>query len=230
MLFMIVTGCTGARLEAAPGERSPSIEIKPIAHDAICVTKGEIANQTIREPTVRAFARGAGGDAAQLKFTYGGESETTRDLASGEARHQLGLKLRAEDSCNVVYVMWRLDLNGLTPPKPKLAVSVKRNRGKRTHEECGAEGYTKVKPAKSSPIPVLEIGATHTLRAEIVGDELFAWIDGKLSWQGHLPEDARDMTGPAGLRSDNVRLEVLELAAPLGEGVLPACKRHEHDD
>jgi hypothetical protein len=224
MLIMIATGCGSARLEAAPGERSPSIELAPVAHDAICVTKGEITNKSITEPTVRAFARGAGGDAAQLKFTFRGLSDTERDLASGEARHQLGLKLRAEDSCNVVYIMWRLD------PKPRLAVSVKRNRGKRTHEECGANGYLKVKPAKSSPLPALEIGATHTLRAEIVGDELVAWVDGKIAWRGHLPDDARDMTGPAGLRSDNLKLDVLELAAPHTDAESPACKRHEHDD
>ena len=228
MLLMIATGCGSTRLEAAPGDRSPSIEVKPIAHEAICVTKGEITNAAITGPTVRAFALGATGDAAQLTFTFRGETDTTRDLASGEARRQVGLKLRAEDSCNVVYVMWRLD------PKPKLSVSVKRNRGQRTHEECGANGYIKVKPIKSSSVPYLEVGATHRLRAEIVGDELVAWIDGKIAWQGHLPDDARDMTGPAGIRSDNLKLDGLELATPHGTGPaerdLPACKRHEHDD
>ena len=227
MALVIATGC-GSTLEAASGERTPSIELRPITHDAICVTKGEIENAAITQPTVRAFARGAGGDAAQLRFTFRGESDTTRELASGEARRQLGLKLRAENSCNVVYVMWRLD------PKPKLTVSVKRNRGKRTHEECGAAGYINVKPAKTAPVPALEVGNTHTLRAEIVGDDLFAWIDGRLTWQGHLPEEARDMTGPAGIRSDNLKLDVLELAAPHADqgarSEWPACKRHEHDD
>ena len=93
---------------------------------------------------MRGYALGAGGDAAALTFTYQGEAENTRELASGELRRQLGLKLRAQDGCNVVYVMWRLD------PTPKLEVSVKFNPGKRTHEECGADGYTKVKPARRS--------------------------------------------------------------------------------
>jgi hypothetical protein len=224
LLIMIATSCGSPRVEAAPGQRLPSIELAAIAHESVCVTKGSITDKMITEPTVRAFARGTGGDAAQIRFTYRGDSDSVRELASGAARRQVGLKLRAEDSCNVVYVMWRLD------PKPKLEVSVKRNPGKHAHEECGADGYTKVKAQRASPVPDLEIGATHTLRAEIVGDELVAWIDGKVAWQGHLPDEARDMTGPAGLRSDNIKLDLLELAAPHSDNEGPACKRHEHDD
>jgi hypothetical protein len=55
------------------------------------------------------------------------------------------------------------------------------------------------------------------LRASIRGDELRAWIDDRLVWQGALPEAARELAGPAGLRTDNVRLDRLELA----------CNRHE---
>ena len=222
MLVVLVTGCTTPRLDAAP-DHAPAIDVHPIAASALCVTKGALADQKISEPTVRAFALGSAGDAASLRFTYRADAGTTRELASGQARRQVGLKLRAQDSCNVVYVMWRLD------PKPKLEVSVKYNPGMRTHEECGANGYTKVKPAHASPVPELAEGDAHTLRAEITGDQLTAWIDGRVAWQGTLPGEARQIQGPAGLRTDNLELDGLELAVARGDAG-PVCKRHERDD
>jgi len=213
----ILGACGAPRAEAAP-ERA---ELHAVDHEALCVTKGAIGKGAIAEPTVRAFAVGSHGDAAQLTFTFGGDSEKGRRLASGQMRRQLGLKLRAADSCNVVYVMWRLD------PKPKLEVSVKSNPGKRRHEECGANGYHKVKPSHAEDVPELATGSSHTLRAEIRGDDLYAWIDGALAWRGRLPDEARDLAGPAGLRTDNVKLDALELAAPRGDASGPVCKRHE---
>jgi hypothetical protein len=223
-LAALAAGCGSARLEAAPAEQTPSIALAPIAHDALCVTKGAIADRSVTAPTMRAFVRGAGGDAAQLVFTFRGETDVDRALATSGDRRQLGLKLRAHDSCNVIYVMWRLD------PKPKLDVSIKLNAGQRTHDDCGANGYTKVRPQRALPVPALEAGATHTLRAEIVGDDLAAWIDGTLAWQGHLPDDARTLAGPVGIRSDNLKLDLVELAAPHGDVPGPACTRGEHDE
>ena len=226
MLLLAMTACGTPPIEAAPAttEHAPTIELRPIAHDQSCVTKGEGADAAVREPTVRAVARGSRGDAAALTFTFGGDAARGRALANGELRRQMGLKLRAQDSCNVVYVMWRLD------PKPKLEVSVKANPGKRTHEECGADGYTKIRPARSHALPPLEIGSTHTLRAEIVGDDLFAWVDSALVWTGTLPAEARSISGPAGMRSDNVKLDGLALSAPHSSAAATECKKTEHDD
>lgn len=218
MLAIVATSCGSTTLDAAPAPR----KLTPVAHDALCVTKGAVDKGAVTEPTVRAFARGSDGDAAQLTFTYRGQSAAGRELASGQLRRQVGLKLRAQDSCNVVYVMWRLD------PKPRLEVSVKSNPGKHTHDECGAEGYTKVKPAAN--VAELEDGKTYTLRAEISGDELVAWIDGALAWRGTLPSTARDIRGPAGLRSDNVQFDIVEFAAPSSapdSRTGPVCKKTE---
>ena len=224
VILALVAGCGSRRTEAAPRDHKPTIDVAKIADADLCVTKGHVNALAIEEPTMRGYARGFGGDAASLTFTYRGESFETRELAGGEARRQIGLKLRAQDSCNVVYVMWRLD------PKPKIDVSVKYNPFKTTHEECGADGYTKIKPHKKTFIPQYEFGKTHTLRAEIVGDELFAWIDDNLLWQGTLPDSARTIKGPAGVRSDNVRFDLVSLAAPQGEGAsAPACKREGGD-
>jgi hypothetical protein len=224
LLLMLAAACGGSRTEAAPAvDHAPSIELTPVGEKDLCITKGELAGKSIEVPTMRGFALGAGGDAAQVTFTYRGESFETRQLAGGQERRQIGLKLRAKDSCNVVYVMWRLD------PVPKLDISVKLNPGMRAHEQCGANGYTKIKPYKKTFVPAFEFGATHTLRAEIAGDELFAWIDGKLLWQGRLPDAARSINGPAGIRSDNVRFDLVELAAPHSAAAPPACKRDGSD-
>ncbi len=223
-VLVSLVACGGSRTDAAPTvDRAPTIELARFADKDICVTKGELAGKSVEAPTMRGYALGASGDAAQVTFTYRGESFETRELASGQERRQIGLKLRAKDSCNVVYVMWRLD------PTPKLDISVKLNPLARTHEECGANGYTKLKPVKKTFVPAFEVGATHSLRAEIAGNELFAWIDGKLLWQGQLPDGAKALAGPAGMRSDNVRFDLLELAAPRSDATPPACKRDGSD-
>ena len=226
LVLLALAACTGSRTEAAPlrDHVTPTIDLAPIAANTLCVTKGELTDKSVAVPTMRGFALGTGGDAAQLTFTYRGESQDSRALASGAIRRQLGLKLRAQDSCNVVYVMWRLD------PRPAIDVSIKVNPGMSTHEQCGANGYTKVRSRVKHYVPAYEYNTTHTLRAEIVGDELFAWIDGRLAFQGRLPDAARSLTGPAGLRSDNIAFDLVELAAPkqaapVGGSKLPTCKR-----
>ena len=230
-LLLVFAACTGSRTEAAPaatGDHAPSIDLAPVTTDALCVTKGELAGSSVAVPTMRAYARGSGGDAAQLVFRHRGESQDSRALASGDVRRQIGLKLRAQDSCNVVYVMWRLD------PRPKVDVSIKVNPAMSTHEQCGADGYTKVKPRAKYFIPAYEFGSTHTLRAEIIGNDVYAWLDGKLAFQGRLPEAARALAGPAGVRSDNVAFDLVELAAPKSasdaDAKPPACKREGGSD
>ncbi len=173
---------------------------------------GALAGTGVDAPTFRAVARGHAGDAASVKVTVHGATTESRALASGQQRRQLGLKLRAGDGCNLVYVMWRLD------PKPKLDVSVKRNPGARTAKECGARGYTKVRPDGALPPPALDDGTPHELRAEIAGDLLTAWIDGRVSWQGKLPDDARELAGPAGLRSDNLAYDIAALSVDARAG------------
>jgi hypothetical protein len=224
-LACCAAACGSKRIEAAPGDHVPSVELAPIARGALCVTRGALDGVSIVEPTMRGYASGAGGDAAQLTFTYHGESAETRTLAGGQARRQIGLKLRAQDGCNVIYAMWRLD------PRPTLDISLKHNPGASTHEQCGADGYTKVRAYKKLAVPALRPGATHTVRAEIVGSELFAWIDGRLLWQGRLPDAARSLRGPAGVRSDNVRFDLIELAAARADSPSAAapCKREGSD-
>jgi hypothetical protein len=156
----------------------------------------------IEEPKVRAVARRPGGPVAELRFTYFGPSSREEPLSSGEMRRQIGLKLRAEDGCNVLYAMWRM------APKPGLVVSLKRNPGQHSSGDCGASGYTNLRPRRGSPAPALEPGVHHSLRAEQRGNDLIVLLDGAPAWEGALPPEALSLQGPSGLRSDNGRFEV----------------------
>jgi hypothetical protein len=211
--FLIVAALVACKHHAAiPEDPKPTLPLAAFAPAALCVTKGALASASITVPTFRAIVKATAGDAASLAFVYRGDSEGARALASGQIRRQLGLKLRAANGCNLIYVMWRMD------PRPELEVSVKSNPGKRTHKECGADGYTKVKPIRHGNVPALVAGAAHTLHAEIAGDVLAAWIDGTLAWVGELPDEAHDLTGPAGMRSDNVQLDITQFSAVAGIG------------
>jgi len=227
-ISMLIFACSSTKLEAAEKDEHVVAKLRtaPIRPDALCVTKGAAAvGARVTVPAMRAIARGSSGEAAALRFTYRGDTEDTRALASGQLRRQLGLKLRAMNGCNLIYVMWRLD------PKPKLDVSIKLNPGMKTHKECGAEGYTKVHGRDAAPVPALEVGATHVLRAEIAGDELVAWIDDRLAWRGELPAAAHDLSGPAGMRSDNLAFDLVAFEAPAGDAraALPKCVVEEGD-
>ena len=200
---------------------APSTKLEAVTPDRMCVTHGVMQGNVVADPELRAVSTTSGGDAAALTFKMHDWPTDTKALRSGDVRHQLGLKLRAADGCNLVYVMWRLD-----PPKPSVEVQVKNNPGARNNDECGTAGYTRVKPSHRGKIPYASPGEQHTLQAEIHGDSLTAWVDGTVAWTGTLPDEARSLRGPAGLRSDNLVYEVVTFAAPPGHGQIP-CKAAE---
>lgn len=219
-----VVACNSSH--GAPAEHPPSVAIAEIDPATVCATHGAVKVKTsgkssgkpaleVRDATTRAFARTSKGDAAAIAFHYTGLKQEVRSLASGVARAQLGLKLRAQDSCNVIYVMWRTD-------KATLDVSVKYNASQHSNAECGTHGYRKIRPLASHRVPSLAAGSDHRLQAEIVDDNLTAWIDGNLVWTGTLPGVARELQGPVGIRSDNVELE-LELSASLATEPIARC-------
>jgi hypothetical protein len=170
---------------------------------------------------MRAYVNEGEAQGAQLRFTYLGPTPTQSALGSGATRIQFGLKLRAGDPCNLVYVMWRVE------PQSKLTVSVKSNPGATASAQCGNRGYRNIKPARSTPLPQLSSssGQSHTLRAAIRADQLSAYVDNTLVWQGHLGAIAAALKGPAGVRSDNARLgfELWVEAAASSTGPVPAC-------
>jgi hypothetical protein len=177
----------------------------PLNRGSLCVTEGEIGNDTTNQLTVdttkmRAYANTWTSDAIYAHFTYIGGTAEESALGSGIVRRQFGLKLRAQNACNLVYAMWRIE------PESKIVVSIKKNPGQSMSSECGNRGYQNIKPRRAGPVPSLRPGETHTLGAELRGDELRVMVDGNPVWEGDLGPESAGLTGPVGIRSDNVRL------------------------
>ncbi|HVH41072.1 MAG TPA: hypothetical protein VM925_01975 [Labilithrix sp.] len=179
---------------------------RPVKTKDLCVATGHLVEldslrSRVDGDEARATTGGYGATTAELAFTYLGPTTSMTPLASGERRRQAGLKLRAKDTCNVVYVMWRLE------PTTGIFVSVKQNPGKSTHAACGADGYLDLKPLFLAPTPHVALGEAHTLRAVTNGDRIRVFADGELAWAGTLPAVAFDFDGPTGIRSDNIRFD-----------------------
>jgi hypothetical protein len=182
--------------------------LQRLSRDQLSVTNGAVTalpdgTLAIDTPSSRAVARNVpeSGDeqTAQIRFRYLGQIKTGKPLASGELRRQIGLKLRAADSCNVVYVMWRI------APDTRIAVSVKSNAG-HSHSQCGAHGYESIAAQMQVAPPPISPDEVRTLRADLHGADLSVMADGKLAWQGILPSEV--VAGPAGFRTDNGRFVV----------------------
>src|SRR5262249_40396283 len=181
---------------------------------ALCFPEGtgvDLASGRVRvEATkTRAFSRFASAE-AELELIYLGPTAELAPLGSGELRRQIGLKLRAQDSCNVLYVMWQIE------PRAHLVASVKQNPGQHIHSQCLTNGYRNISPDRATTsLPVLRPGTSHTLRAELDGPSLRVQIDGAEGWTFNVGKEIGAIHGSAGLRTDNAAI-VFQLSAPLG--------------
>jgi hypothetical protein len=178
-----------------------------VGRDNLCVTEGVVdkaadGRLAINVPKMRAYVNTWTSPAVEAHFVYLGPTAQESRLGSGQTRRQFGLKLRAQDPCNLVYAMWRIE------PESKLVVSVKRNPNEHTSAECRNGGYQNIKPRHFSPVPLLRPGESHTLRAEMAGEELRVFADDREVWEGSVGADAASLEGPVGIRSDNARLEL----------------------
>ncbi|MDC0707031.1 hypothetical protein POL68_00965 [Stigmatella sp. ncwal1] len=205
-VLVLALGLLAPAVQASGRER-PRTRLARASLRQLHVTQGALSTGprgtlTIEASKVRAVLPGLEATAAELRFKYLGPTRVQKALASGEPRQQLGLKLRAQDGCNVVYVMWRIS------PQAGLVVSVKSNPKAHTSAECGNRGYTRVRGATEAPIPPLVPGASHTLHAAWEGPDLRVHVDGALAWEGALPPEAFAFEGPVGLRTDNGRFEL----------------------
>ncbi len=190
-----------------------------VRRGSLCVTEGTIGETagdrlSVNVPKMRAYVNTWASQAIELRFTYGGPTQKKVALGSGEMRQQFGLKLRAQDACNLVYAMWRVE------PESRLVVSVKRNPRAHTSAACGERGYENVTPRRTSDLPRLRLGESHTLRAEMKKEELQVFVDDREVWAGEVGPDAAMIEGPVGIRSDNAQLE-FELKAGEYAGVHP---------
>src|SRR5580692_2154307 len=197
----------------------PSSNWFSVPRAKLCVTEGAIEQasgnrMSVNVPKMRAFVTVATTQDVEARFTYFGKTAGEKPLGSGEMRRQFGLKLRAQDACNLVYAMWRIE------PESKLVVSVKSNPGQHTSAECANRGYRNIKPIHSRPVPVLRPGVTHTLRAELNEAEMRVYADNNLVWEGNDGSLGGRLDGPVGIRSDNAKLEI-ELRAGQSSGSHP---------
>jgi hypothetical protein len=140
---------------------------------------------------------------ALLRFRYRGPSEKTAPLDSGAVIQQIGLKMRAMDTCNLLYVMWRIK------PTEELYIAIKQNPGKSKYDDCGANGYLVLGRVPLKPLGITaanqkthRLGASVTKTAGRYAGEVT--IDGRRIWSDNI--DAKliaDINGPVGFRSDN---------------------------
>jgi hypothetical protein len=193
-------------------------EERPLVHverSELCVTNGMIETRdggwlSIETPSSRAVVPNTVVQVAEIRFKYLGPSASARPLASGELRRQIGLKLRAQDSCNLIYAMWHIEADS------ELAVLIKRNPDMHTHAQCGARGYFPVKALTAMTLAKARPGELHTLHAELRDNRLTLTTDGTVAWDGRVPTDVTEFDGPVGLRTDNGRFE-FEYFAVLGD-------------
>jgi hypothetical protein len=223
--FILAAGFILLASNARTGDQ-PSANWLSVPHGKLCVTEGAIGQASgnrlaVNVSKMRAFVTVATTQDVEAHFTYLGETQDEKPLGSGEMRRQFGLKLRAQDPCNLVYAMWRIE------PESKLVVSVKSNPGQHTSAECANRGYRNIKPIHSSPVPGLRPGVAHTLRAEMNGAQMRVYADNHIVWEGNVGPEGASLKGPVGMRSDNARLEI-ELRAGQSSGAHPdyqvACR------
>ena len=199
VLFLLISHAFADSLN--PGA-SPS----RIGRDQICVTNGAVSSLpdgrlTIETASSRGVVPGSDGMTAEIRFRYLGPSVGVKPLASGEIRRQVGVKLRAQDACNLLYAMWHIS------PDSKIEVSIKKNPAQHTSAECHAGGYSILKPNRVATMPPIHPGEAHTLRVTLNGADLIVIADGQEAWVGGTGSRLDDIAGPAGFRSDNARFE-----------------------
>jgi hypothetical protein len=196
-------GCSPSSAVKGPEASGPRV----VRASDLRIECGTIGGTTdllaVRSACTRAVVGDEPRPGTSIAFAYLGPTRDIEPLASGELRQQIGLKLRARDTCNVVYVMWHIT------PTPGVFVSVKSNPGLSDHAACGDHGYINL-PATgaSSQAPILVPGDHHTLEARIERPRMRVLADGILVWDGELPASAFAFDGPVGLRSDNAEFDV----------------------
>jgi len=194
-----------ALLFLVAGAATISAAQAPVPLEDFNVTNGKIEKAagnrlTVSTKEMRAVLKDRTPQNVTMKFIYLGPTSEVSRLGSGAIRSQFGIKLRELDQCNLVYVMWRFT------PDQKIVVSIKRNPGQSTHEQCLDHGYINIKSRVKAPVPLVETGQSHTLNASMNGTNLDVKVDGRTVWHGDLGPEALQLDGPVGLRSDNAHV------------------------
>ena len=219
----------GFVLSVAPGQYAmgDTETLSQVRKSDLKVTLGSIKETksgflTTTSAKSRAVEKASSASAAQLQFRYRGSSKKlTAPGSNGTIKRQIGLKMRAKDTCNLLYVMWEIERMQVRPDgardhrssREKIVVLVKRNPGESTHKSCGTDGYqtiaTVYQDDKSRGFASAKDKKGHRLRAELSpnsrsGYDLLVYVDGAEVWDGRISHSLlHDIDGPAGIRTDN---------------------------
>jgi hypothetical protein len=195
-----------AAFGATPAVAAGAKAFKVVRQAQLEVTEGTISpagkvTLRTRSGAMRAVVRDGGKHATsgRLRFKLLGASQDVKPLGSGLVRRQIGLKLRAADPCNLLYVMWHAE------PDHAIQVQVKSNPGQTTSAQCGNRGYQELAeipmPAPDKRVHTLEARTRRAAGGSLV---LAIYTDGKLLRRMTLPAPlTAGLDGPVGVRSDN---------------------------
>lgn len=211
LLVCLTLACRKPRTTPTPPD-APRGSVRPVPVEELCVSSGALraaeATRWINEgPALRATVAHSAGHHAALSFRYLGGTEQKKLLGSGRERQQIGLKLLSRDTCNVVYAMWRLG------ERSSVVASIKSNPEASRHQECGNRGYRNLRPYWRAPVDSPAVGSTHELSASVSNGLLELRIDAKPVLRAVLSGRHDLAVGSSGLRSDNVRFELLRFDA-----------------
>lgn len=170
----------------------------------------------IEAPITRGVWPGTDGERAGIEVEVLGPTGQQAPAASGRVLQQVGLKLRAQDPCNVLYVMWP------AAPATGLRILVKANEGRSAFAQCGAKGYATIRPDSTAPFAPLRAGEPRRMEAAITGGQLSVAIDGHTVWSGTIGAAAAALAGPAGFRVDNLRVQLRAFGLAPVDNALPS--------
>lgn len=145
-------------------------------------------------------------DQVYLFFIYSGDTATLAHLGDGSVRRQIGLKVIAQNTCNVLYVMWWTD--------GTIQASMKINPNMSTHAQCADGGYSVIGSYSGPPLVVST--SVHMLHVRILRatKQLVIQTDNGSAHTFVLPDPALQLIGPTGLRTDNCIADMTTLVTP----------------
>lgn len=182
------------------------------------VTSGSVSETgagflTVNHPEVRGVRNGAWHPRARLQFHYQGPSDVRIPSGSGLIFEQIGIQLRAQNTCNVLYIMWRIE------PAEQVLVKLKSNPGQSRHEECENRGYQTLAAIPLGPLQITaKDRALHQLQAEVTLTKnccaCSIGADARPLWTGEVDfQLISEINGPAGFRTDNGQFEFQHFVA-----------------
>ena len=199
-------------LLALPANTLAAGKVEPVSPGDLDVTSGKVRPLRsglleIDHNSVRAVQKGRWAQNGKIRFESRGQTAELKPFKSGIVKEQIGLKLRAMNGCNLVYVMWTL------APKEEITVRIKENPGKTESDDCENDGYTLLNTYRVPKKKSARNGRTSRLQADFVSKghkhHVRVYVDNVRVLQVRIPHSfVATVNGPVGLRSDNGRFRL----------------------